>query len=83
MTDSSRTPATPARSLAECYRLWDALADVPVSQGTSQHEADAIEAPFLHFATGTSREDIWHWFEAQNPAFVVGEVMSGLRQPIR
>ena len=26
-------------------------------------ETECIEAPWLHFPTGTHREEIWHWFE--------------------
>lgn len=51
--------------------LWGELSDVPVD------EQDCLDQRFLHFAKGTSREDVWHWFEEQHPAFVVGEEMSG------
>lgn len=34
------------------------LADVPTNPDT-----EVMEAPFLHFPAGTSREDIWKWFD--------------------
>lgn len=61
------------KSLAACYVLWDQLADVPVS------EDGEIEHGFLHFSSGTPREDIWRWLERQNPLFLVGEVQQGIR----
>jgi len=63
------------RSLAELYALWDQLADVPVTFDGQ----DVLDAPFEQFEAGTPREDVWHWFEAQNPRFVVGAVMQGIR----
>ncbi|MDO5397556.1 MAG: hypothetical protein Q4G33_06475 [bacterium] len=49
--------------------------DIRITPTTAQdlcHELEAlpmdpksekIESPFPYFPTGTSREDIWHWFE--------------------
>jgi hypothetical protein len=37
--------------------LWNKLADVPVNVN------DEIETPFEHFEMGTSKEEIWNWFE--------------------
>lgn len=63
------------KSIQELLGLWTELGDVPtVDEGI---DADTIEVPFLHFPIGTHREDIWHWFEAQNPKFLVGEIMNG------
>lgn len=67
-------------TLDDLYSWWDMLRDIPVSEGTAVVEAGAIEEPFMHFAVGTQREDIWHWFEAQHPDFVVGEVIQGIRR---
>lgn len=53
--------------MAELCDLWNLLADVPVTEG------DEILEPFLFFRALTHREDIWHWFEKKNPAFIVGE----------
>lgn len=52
--------------------LWEMLGEVPVS------DEGYLKEPFLKFERGTHCETIWHWFEAQNPAFIVGEVQSGL-----
>ncbi|KWA83791.1 hypothetical protein WL29_20725 [Burkholderia ubonensis] len=62
--------------MLELKVLWSLLADVPVTDGGP--DADCIEAAFLHFTPGTPRQDIWHWFESQNPQFLVGEVQAGL-----
>lgn len=62
-----------SKTLDDLYASWDRFADVPVS------EDGAIEAPFLHFSVGVERETIWRWFESQNPRFVVGDVMNGIR----
>ncbi len=60
-------------TLCSLYAKWDQLADVPIDGD------DAIEVPFLHFAKGTHREEIWQWFERQHPGFRVGEVQRGIR----
>lgn len=63
------------KSLAELYALWAKLGDIPTDSN-----GENLDEPFLHFTAGTSREDVWHWFEAQNPGFIVGEVMQGIRR---
>ena len=67
-------------TLESYYALWDELGNTPVSDGSNGIEVDAIEEAFLHFPVGTHREEIWHWFEAQHPDFVVGEVLQGIRR---
>lgn len=68
------------KSLEELYQLWEQLGDIPTfPESTEKYEVDSIEMPFLHFGIGTHREEIWHWFEEQNPLFLVGEVQSGVR----
>ncbi len=62
-------------TLQELYTLWDLLADIPVT------DYGKTKQSFLHFPKHTDREDIWRWFEEQNPAFLVGEVMEGKRVP--
>jgi hypothetical protein len=37
--------------------LWSKLGDIPID------EDECIELKFLHFEIGTSRFEIWHWFE--------------------
>ncbi|CAB5514386.1 hypothetical protein LMG26857_03445 [Achromobacter anxifer] len=63
----------PLRSLAELYKLWDELADVPVTP------SEQLDAPFLLFGPGVPLTEVWHWFERQNARFIVGDVMQGIR----
>lgn len=58
-------------SMAELITLWAVLTDVPTDKD------DCIEEPFLHFTIGEHREDIWHWFESQNPEFSVYTMQNG------
>ncbi len=71
--------STRQRSLEELYALWGELGDVP----TTQDGVSRLDAPWLHFARLTPVEDVWHWFERQNPSFIVGEVMQGIRRKAR
>lgn len=64
------------KSLAELYALWEKLGDVPTAENSSH--AQVLDEPFLHFSVGTPCEDVWHWFEAQHPDFIAGEVMQGI-----
>lgn len=76
------------RTMSELKALWALLGDVPVASDSDEEDEDApdtpkfpddtIEIPYLDFPAGTPREDIWHWFEAQNKRFVVGEVLMGV-----
>jgi hypothetical protein len=66
------------RTMMELKILWELLRDVPVAQDSDKFADGEIETAFLSFEPGTPREDIWHWFEKQNPAFVVGEVQQGI-----
>lgn len=59
--------------LQMCYQLWDLFADVPAN------DDGKIEHRFLHFDIGTHREEVWRWFEDQNPDFIVGDVQRGVR----
>lgn len=61
-------------SLLELYALWEVLRDVP---GTD--DGVYLDAPFMHFESGTTRETVWRWFEERNRLFVAGEVMRGIR----
>jgi hypothetical protein len=73
-----KNQTTTAVPLQELYKLWDKLRDVPtVPDGDN---AETIEEAFLDFKVGTHREEIWRWFESQNDAFIVGEVMEGVRR---
>jgi hypothetical protein len=67
-----------SKTMLELLTLWKQLGDVPtVFEG---EDVDTIEEVFLHFPIGTHREEIWHWFEQQNPEFIVGEIMCNKRQ---
>lgn len=59
--------------LEKLLHLWLELGDIPVDDN------DCIEEPFLHFEVGDHREEIWHWFEEQNPHFIVGDMQQGKR----
>lgn len=63
------------KSLTELYALWNQLGDTPVTE-----DGQATVQPFLHFPAGTCVQDIWHWLEAQNPNFLVGEAITGFRR---
>ncbi|TNC80833.1 MAG: hypothetical protein C9356_11965 [Oleiphilus sp.] len=41
----------------QAKELWGHLGDIPIDVN------EQIEEPFLHFAKGTERLVIWHWFE--------------------
>lgn len=56
------------RAMSELCDLWNVLADAPVSD-----DGERLEAAFLHFEAGSEVQDVWEWFEAQNPAFAVSE----------
>lgn len=64
--------------LAELYALWAKLGDIPT--GLDSDDVDCLEESFLHFSAGIPRENVWHWFEQQHPAFVTGDVMQGIRR---
>lgn len=41
--------------------LWKQFGDVPMDPST-----ETMEAPFLDFPAGTSRVDIWRWFDERH-----------------
>ncbi len=45
----------------EIEELWRQFEDVPMNPITEE-----IEEGFLFFPIGTSREEIWHWFDEQH-----------------
>lgn len=57
-------------SLAALCDLWNELSDIPVT------DDGHLEKGFLFFPVGADREDVWHWFESVNPAFLAGEAGS-------
>lgn len=42
-------------------KLWAQLEDVPMDPIT-----ECMEAPFLSWGSGESREEIWHWFDQRH-----------------
>ncbi|CDH00547.1 hypothetical protein [Xenorhabdus bovienii] len=61
-------------TLESLNKYWNVLKSISVEHC---HETGmlCIEEPFLHFDNGTNVEDIWHWFEDQNPYFQVAKIM--------
>jgi hypothetical protein len=58
-------------SMAYLAWLWKTGCDIPVDQN------DRIESEWAGFPSGTPREEIWHWFESQNPGFSVADAQAG------
>ncbi len=58
--------------LLALYELWDQFSDVPVT------EDGCLDETFCHFRKGTDREVVWHWFEEQDPRFIIGDIMNGI-----
>ncbi|MHB0927731.1 MAG: hypothetical protein ACYC3W_02250 [Candidatus Nanopelagicales bacterium] len=58
------------------YGLWETLGTTPVVESPTGLR---IDLDWMTFQKGTPVEDIWHWFETQNPRFIVGDVMQGRR----
>lgn len=50
--------------------LWDRFEDVPLNPDTEE-----IEEDWNGFLAGTSREDVWHWFENTFHVSVSEELM--------
>jgi hypothetical protein len=57
------------RSKRKALEAWIELADVPVD------EDDNTESEFKHFPVGTSKFDIWHWFEDEFDVSVAEDLM--------
>jgi len=49
----------------ECKQTWDSLCKVPIDKN------DCIKRDWKAFKKGTSKFDIWHWFEAEYKISVV------------
>lgn len=47
--------------LCTLSELWEMFGDIPVNND------DEIEKDFLNFLTGTSKLDVWHWFDERCP----------------
>ena len=53
--------------------LWEEFGDVPIDDNGD------IEEKYLHFEKGTSRLEIWHWFEEKFKVSVAEDLM-GLKE---
>ena len=47
--------------LLTLQQLWQAFEAIPVNND------DEIETDFLNFSKGTSKFDVWHWFDERCP----------------
>lgn len=70
MTLAEETPVERDRHLES---LWAELADVPMNP-----ETETMEAPFCIFPTGSSRDDIWRWFDKHHSKGVAYLLYSGV-----
>jgi len=68
--DESPDKAIQRMRLTRARELWAELGDIPVNG-----DNDTLEAPFLHFAIGTPRETVWHWFEDTFECSVAKDLM--------
>lgn len=48
-------------SLKHLKELWESFSEVPIN------DDDEIDEDFLNFEAGTSRFDVWHWFDERCP----------------
>lgn len=60
------TAITGFRQLADLCSLWNLLSDICLTEDGTE-----LDDSFLHFDKGADISDVWHWFEQQNPLFVV------------
>lgn len=56
--------------LATIETLWDDFSVIPINDN------DEIEEDFLCFDAGTSRFDVWHWFDERCPNGLAIDLMS-------
>lgn len=47
--------------LETIQELWNRFSEIPINND------DEIEQKFLYFLPGTSRFDVWHWFDERCP----------------
>ena len=56
-------------TLMTLSELWGKFGDIPVNND------DEIEKDFLGFPAGTSKFDVWHWFDERCPNGVAEDLM--------
>ena len=52
--------------------LWDKFSEIPVNND------DEIEEDFLLFPAGTSKFDVWHWFDDRCPNNLYDDLLNPL-----
>lgn len=57
-------------TVEQLLMYWKQFSTVPINNN------DEIEADFLHFVKGTSRFEIWCWFEDQHSDFKIHKVLA-------
>ena len=55
--------------LATLTELWETFSEVHINND------DEIERDFLRFPAGTSRFDVWHWFDERCPNSLAVDLM--------
>ena len=55
--------------LVTIEQLWDDFSVIPINN------SDEIEEQFLDFEPGTSRFDVWHWFDERCPNGLAVDLM--------
>lgn len=56
-------------ALMTLEQLWDEFSIIPIDN------EDCITEPFLNFERGTSRFEVWHWFDERCPNGVVKDLI--------
>lgn len=55
--------------LVTIEKLWDDFSIIPINDN------DELEEQFLDFEPGTSRYDVWHWFDERCPNGLAVDLM--------
>ena len=64
-------------TLKQIVNLWEKLGDIPTNNNDKITET--FKTPISEFKKGTSRLDIWHWFDEQlecnAPEYSINDLM--------
>lgn len=77
---ATATTKKTAMTLDELRALWAKLEDVPVVE--TENGDVVIDCDFDRWKKGTSRDDIWMWFDEQCPHGFVRNLVWGLNLPV-
>lgn len=58
--------------------LWREFSDVPMNP-----ETECMDEEFMHFPDGTSREDIWHWFDERHSKGIAYLMYGAIKEPAK